>query len=828
MSQRNTKMMMLLAQKNKELREKFKKSKRLKLDIRSVDPEYFPSSDDSDTDCPLSRLDSAKLNIDEGTNLHETLNCLETEEQNIFLRPSTSNEEHVDQNQNHQNLENLDNIPISSLITLTTVPLLTNKYNDDLTIISSPTLQANHENNTDYNLNYDINVIKLLNKESGDDHGKSVVPQNNNDKTLEISSNEKNHTSANEETKNTTDDSTYMIDNEDCIISTTVPNPVVASTNSNSDETDTGPNQHEIVENDITQEFVPYTKSGTIRKRKKFDLSLKERLEAKKSIKREEHCVKPPCIESCKKMCIQKICEEQRKTINESFWTLNNKERAAFMLHHTSKQPVKQRTVNEPIESDYRRQNTFTYFLKDENGTSCVVCKTFFLTTLGFKASNDKPLQTAIIARTRDSVLAPEDKRCTKAPHNKIDDAPIKNHVLGFEPTISHYRREHAPKRLYLPSDLSISSMYKDFVHKNPTVKISYDKYRKVVQDLNISFVKLGHEECEECEAFNLHDSGHNKENLCENCIGCSNWTSHIKRANKSREQYKLDTDLKDNDTVIYSADLQKVIMLPRIDMFKTAIFTHRIVVYNESFVPIGKSGKDGNAIFPVLWHEAVCGRSKDEIISAYYHFLLFHRDIGNIILWVDNCSSQNKNWAFFSFLIYIVNSDEINANKIIIKYFEPGHTFMSADSFHHRVELSMKRMKNKIYDFEDFCQAVGTAGKNVKIKRMTPNEFYEWQDYTTQYKLSRLTPRPYISEIVYVEVNRGSFDLTYKTAFDGELISASIISNKILKSKSLPPPEQKTTAKGISQTKKDALLDSLQTLIPANRISFWRELPTF
>lgn len=92
-----------------------------------------------------------------------------------------------------------------------------------------------------------------------------------------------------------------------------------------------------------------------------------------------------------------------------------------------------------------------------------------------------------------------------------------------------------------------------------------------------------------------------------------------------------------------------------------------------------------------------------------------------------------------------------------------------------------MKRMKNKIYDFADFSHAVSTAGKNVKPKEMTVQDFYDWEDYTTQYKLSRISPRPYISEMVEVEVNRGCFDLTYRTRFNKDPISANIIGNKIL-----------------------------------------------
>ena len=35
---------------------------------------------------------------------------------------------------------------------------------------------------------------------------------------------------------------------------------------------------------------------------------------------------------------------------------------------------------------------------------------------------------------------------------------------------------------------------------------------------------------------------------------------------------------------------------------------------------------------------------------------------------------------------------------EIIINYFEPGHTFMSADIFHHQVEMALEK-QNKTYD---------------------------------------------------------------------------------------------------------------------------------
>lgn len=149
--------------------------------------------------------------------------------------------------------------------------------------------------------------------------------------------------------------------------------------------------------------------------------------------------------------------------------------------------------------------------------------------------------------------------------------------------------------------------------------------------------------------------------------------------------------------------------MLPRMDMFKSAVFTRRIIAFNESFVPLGNQSNELLKPIAVVWHEATSGRKKEDIISAFHAFFLQCCDANTITVWLDNCSAQNKNWALFCYLLYIVNSSEIAANLIEFKYFEPGHTFMSADNFHHQVEKSLKKA-GKVYDFHDFCTCVQEA----------------------------------------------------------------------------------------------------------------------
>lgn len=241
--------------------------------------------------------------------------------------------------------------------------------------------------------------------------------------------------------------------------------------------------------------------------------------------------------------------------------------------------------------------------------------------------------------------------------------------------------------------------MYNDFITKNPTDKVSYELYRKFLRnDMNISFAQLGNEECELCESYKLHKVTCND---TEECTVCFSYNTHCNRYKTARKYYQQDAELskssENSSKAFFSADLQKVVLLPRLEMFKIAIFCPRIIDFNESFVPVGSSTREKP--YAVLWHEGISGRKKEDIISAYRAFFESKRDCTEITVWTDNCTGQNKNWTFFSFLVQIVNSSEIAATRIIMKYLEPGHTFMSADSFHHQVENQLQKAR-KVYDF--------------------------------------------------------------------------------------------------------------------------------
>ena len=207
------------------------------------------------------------------------------------------------------------------------------------------------------------------------------------------------------------------------------------------------------------------------------------------------------------------------------------------------------------------------------------------------------------------------DKRRKAQPANKKDCETsdlVNHHILGYNPSISHYQRSHAPNRFYISSEHNISALFKDVCSRYEGVKISYAYYYKKIKKMNISFVKFGEEECERCD---LHDKQLeviqklDKHELSKpdekwktrkptsfDCADCANFELPIETGAKAREIYreKKNREWTDNKKA-GSVDMQKVIMLPRLPGLKVVVFCKRIVVFNKTFAPAGvsRNGKD-------------------------------------------------------------------------------------------------------------------------------------------------------------------------------------------------------------------------------------------
>ena len=107
-----------------------------------------------------------------------------------------------------------------------------------------------------------------------------------------------------------------------------------------------------------------------------------------------------------------------------------------------------------------------------------------------------------------------------------------------------------------------------------------------------------------------------------------------------------------------------------------------------------------------ILWHKAIKSRSAVDVASVFIHLVRKNRDIQSFLVCPDNYFVKNRNCFLSTALTNKVNRKSIAIYAITLKYFKPGHTFMPADSFHHRIGQEMRK-KKRLEDFQDFVDIV-------------------------------------------------------------------------------------------------------------------------
>ena len=136
----------------------------------------------------------------------------------------------------------------------------------------------------------------------------------------------------------------------------------------------------------------------------------------------------------------------------------------------------------------------------------------------------------------------------------------------------------------------------------------------------------------------------------------------------------------------------------------------------------------------------------------------------------------QNKNWYLCTAFANEVNSENSSSKAISLKYFEPSHTFMSADSFHQLVKQRMFQSKT-VEDFQDFVRNVDSCGKSLL---MNFNVFFEIPKRVIQAKYT--CNKPKLEDVQVVNFVRGSAQMFRKTSYTEENLKSFRKTVKLLK----------------------------------------------
>ena len=531
------------------------------------------------------------------------------------------------------------------------------------------------------------------------------------------------------------------------------------------------------------------------------------------------------------------VDEASRVFIHDQYWNGGYTERITWINGMIDSSEPKRRRKNNKEASD--RKMTAVYHLYANNMERVRVCQKMFLSTLGYTC--DRVVRVAL-EKSKNKLFPSPDKRGRNSSSNRLSDEKvtlIRNHILSYNPAITHYRRKHAPNRLYISPVHSTSSMLNDF-NETYNLNISRSRYYQEIKSMNISFVKLGEEECEDCDLHDKHlidDHGlKDEKERCKTdattkkseqititgCKKCDTYTCHIKFANESREGYRRDREMESEEgRLIVSADLQKVIMLPVLPGLKKAIFCKRIVLFNETFAPVGGS-KNGKPV-GMLWHEGLGGRKAEDVASVFLTYLRKFEDIDEIVLWLDNCSAQGKNWWLFAALVSEVNMKDGNFITITLKYFEPGHTFMSADSFHHLVEQGMRIMR-RLQNFADFVKIVNEKGlaheMTTKDFRVIPRGLSSAQ--------AIVQTKPLLENCRIIEFRRGSYKMYWKTSHVEKYYHSSEFLKTNLKQSMKAGNDfpAKRVPRGVHTGKIRNIIEKLCPHMDAVKRKFWLDIP--
>ena len=165
---------------------------------------------------------------------------------------------------------------------------------------------------------------------------------------------------------------------------------------------------------------------------------------------RPERKLKPPCGPKCRTKCSEKIIEEERQAIFESYWAMGDINMQRQFISNSIKPLIPEyRYVREGGKRKPRKNNNLFHFISGPNQVR--VCKLFFKNTLDI---NDRTIRTVIDKQNKVAgTLVEKDKRGRHDNHTTVDPEitkRVKAHIDSIPRIESHYTRARSTRTYIL------------------------------------------------------------------------------------------------------------------------------------------------------------------------------------------------------------------------------------------------------------------------------------------------------------------------------------------------------------------------------------------
>lgn len=409
-----------------------------------------------------------------------------------------------------------------------------------------------------------------------------------------------------------------------------------------------------------------------------------------------------PC--NCARGCNAKISCSDREATFKAFYSLGDQTRQNLYLRGCIKTAAINR--HRPVNmSKSPRERSFSFFIRLKNN-DIRVCKKYFRET--YQISDGRIYNNCL----KDDVSLVLDSRGHQTPGNKVDVTDVINHIKSFPAYKSHYTRTHNPGRKYLNSNLTIKKMidmYKSWCSDNGKVPVKDKQYYHVFSSqFNLHFKPPGKDTCQYCDSFENRLLKSNEEE--KRAIECER-ELHLRKAEKARQSLTDDKNKCSEDYYVFTFDLQKALAFPKLST-SVAYYKRNLYVYN-----FGCHVLNNEKAFMYVWPETEGSRGSQEIAACLKrHITENAKNVKHIVTFSDSCTGQNRNIKVVLSLMKLLQSGEICAEVIELKYLVSGHSYLPNDSDFALIEKKAKKTTN-IFSPRDWY--------NIILESKNKNKFF-------------------------------------------------------------------------------------------------------
>lgn len=535
----------------------------------------------------------------------------------------------------------------------------------------------------------------------------------------------------------------------------------------------------------------------------------------------------PPC--NCRSRCYDKLSEESRRKIFESFWGLGDRDKQWIYVANLVKKQNKRRVYTDTVS---RRKYTLKYSLPVADGDNIEhvdVCKKHFLNTISV---SDQVVNKALEKMDVTTGILVPDQRGRHSNHPlKITEfvkTSVCDHIKSLQPVESHYTRKRSD-RLYLDGDLNFQRLFKMYTEwlqskrYDETAK-SERQYRDIVnQNFKLSFFIPKKDQCDQCHVFKNITRPTDEE--------ITNYNKHIANKNLCRELKQLDkAESKSSQGKICSAtfDFQRILNAPH-GQLSILYYKRKLSVFN--FTVFDTTNKEAHCY---MWHEAEARRGANEVSSCLSQFIekMHERGVDDFRFWSDNCAGQNRNRIVFAFYMYIAHKLNVSIKHTFL---EKGHTQQEGDSVHALIERSSK--SKMIYTPLEWFSLVRWAkqdGKPYNVIEMKHTDFFDYKQLLTGRNWAKNINGAIVKWNKIKEVRISSqdpFKIEYRYDLaDSNFMTIAITTNTRRRQRNRNVVEISPAYpnhQSISKAKYDDLMDLCNSgIIPGTYHDFFRNLP--